>query len=242
MKKRDKQMVIGLGAVSVLGAGLALGSMTHQATLYGPPPVEEISTENPAAEDTAVNTGTTEITEANDTGSTAASDEIAEELIERPDPDTAEFDEAQVPALMYGPPSYFNIDPDGEESGEDEFEERSDSGTDTETETESESESETVSNSGAYETSSVTLSGDTHVPHVVPSVDTAAANLPEIIYGPPGIASLMALVGGLGEKSRKRKKKDSSGQEDGRRQRKRRKPDEREREHRTDGNHTGTDL
>jgi hypothetical protein len=69
----------------------------------------------------------------------------------------------------------------------------------------------------------------------------AAANLPEIIYGPPGIAGLTALIGGLGEKSRKRRKKDSSGQKDGSRQLKRRKPDEREREHRTDGDHTGTD-
>ena len=239
MKKRNKQLVIGLGAVSALGAGLALASMGPQSTLYGPPPGEEISTENPAAEDTAVNTGTTEITEVNDTGSTAASDEIAEELIERPDPDTAEFDEAQVPALMYGPPSYFNIDPDGDESEEDEFEERSDSGTDTKTDTET--VSETVSNSGAYEPSSVTLSEGTHVPHVVPPVDMAASNLPEIIYGPPGIAGLTALIGGLGEKRRKKKKKDSSGQEDGSRQRKRRKPDEREREHRTDGDHTGTD-
>lgn len=226
--------MLGLGAVSVLGVGLALAN-TPPATLYGPPPGEEISTENPAAEDTAVNTGTTEITEVNDTGSTAASDEIAEELIERPDPDTAEFDEAQVPALMYGPPSYFNIDPDGDESEEDEFEERSDSETDTKTDT------ETVSNSGAYEPSSVTLSEGTHVPYVVPPVDMAAANLPEIIYGPPGIAGLTALIGGLGEKSRKRRKKDSSGQKDGSRQRKRRKPDEREREHRTDGDHTGTD-
>ncbi len=234
MKKRNKQLVLGLGAVSVLGVGLALAN-TPPATLYGPPPGEEISTENPAAEDTAVNTGTTEITEVNDTGSTAASDEIAEELIERPDPDTAEFDEAQVPALMYGPPSYFNIDPDGDESEEDEFEERSDSETDTKTDT------ETVSNSGAYEPSSVTLSEGTHVPYVVPPVDMAAANLPEIIYGPPGIAGLTALIGGLGEKSRKRRKKDSSGQKDGSRQRKRRKPDEREREHRTDGDHTGTD-
>ena len=62
MKKRNKQLVIGLGAVSALGAGLALASMGPQSTLYGPPPGEEISTENPAAEDTAVNTGTTEIT------------------------------------------------------------------------------------------------------------------------------------------------------------------------------------
>ena len=140
---------------------------------------------------------------------------------------------------MYGPPSYFNIDPDGDESEEDEFEERSDSGTDTKTDTET--VSETVSNSGAYEPSSVTLSEGTHVPHVVPPVDMAASNLPEIIYGPPGIAGLTALIGGLGEKRRKRRKKDSGGQEDESRQRKRRKPDEREREHRTDGDHTGTD-
>lgn len=115
MKKRNKQLVLGLGAVSVLGVGLALAN-TPPATLYGPPPGEVFSTENPAAEESTAEVGITEITEAEDTGSTAA--EIAEESAEER-PEDIDIQGAEIPECLYGPPSYFGLD----------SEEESDSGT-----------------------------------------------------------------------------------------------------------------
>lgn len=116
MKKRNKQLVLGLGAVSVLGVGLALAN-TPPATLYGPPSGEVISTENPAAEESTAEVGTTEITEAEDTGSTAA--ETAEDSAEEKRPEDIDIQGAEIPECLYGPPSYFGLD----------SEEESDSGT-----------------------------------------------------------------------------------------------------------------
>ena len=116
MKKRNKQLVLGLGAVSILGVGLSLAN-TGPAPLYGPPPGEVTSTENPAAEESTAEVGITKIIEVEDAGSTAA--ETAEDPAGEERPEDIDIQGAEIPECLYGPPSYFGLDP----------EEESDSGT-----------------------------------------------------------------------------------------------------------------